>query len=169
MHPDRPKRGAGLPARYARCFVSNLGLEPIYIADALITLSGGDTSHTTNVTDRTQLTDRELENPREATNQGPMSTGDHSSIDDFAALIDRALAGAPKELDLDLVETVQVTVIAATAARGQLVGARRAFALECEGGDRKLRARTVMAEQVKGRAGRRALQRDLENRLQIDQ
>ena len=39
---------------------------------------------------------------------------------------------------------------------------------EREGADLKLRARTVMAEQVKGRTGRQALQHDLENRLQID-
>ena len=161
-------QGAGVGLS-VRCFVSNLRLEPIYIVDVLLTLSGDDTSHTVNVTDRTQLTDRELENPREATNQGPMSTGHHSSIGDFATLIDRALASAPKELDLEIVETVRVMLIAATAAWGPLLGARRVFTLEREDGDRKLRARTVMAEQVKERAGRRALQRDPENRLRIDQ
>ncbi|WP_334062992.1 hypothetical protein [Limimaricola cinnabarinus] len=158
--------GSGLSAR---CFVSNLGLEPIFVVDVLITLSGADLRHTINVTDRTQLTDRELENPREATNQGPMRTGDHSSIGDFATLIDRAMAGAPDKLELDMVETVEVTVVAATAARGSVVGARRIFALETDDGARLLRARAVMAEQIGGRAGRRALRRDLEDRLRVDQ
>ena len=157
--------GAGLSAR---CFISNLGLEPIYVVDVLITLAGGDQRHTVNVTDRTQLTDRELENPREATNQGPMNTGDHASIGEFATLLDRAVAGAPEGLDIDEVETVEVTVVAATAARGSLVGARRQFALEYDGENRSLRARASMAEQIVGRAGRRALRRDLENRLRTD-
>jgi hypothetical protein len=158
--------GGGLKAR---CFISNLGLEPVYVVDVLITLSGSDKRHTVNVTDRTQLTDRELENPREATNQGPLKTGDHVSIGEFSTLLDRAVAGAPEGLALDEVERVEVTVVAATAARGSLVGARRRFALERDDNGHVLRALAMMAEQITSRAGRRTLRRDLEGRLGIVQ
>ena len=158
--------GTGLSAR---CFVSNLGLEPIYIVDVLVTLTGPELQHTINVTDRIHLEDKDLENPREATNQGPMRTGDHSNIGEFAKLVDRAMVAAPENFHLETVNSVSVTVVAATAARGSLIGARRTYALECHDGERLLRARTVMAKQITGRAGRRALQRDLEDRLRVDQ
>lgn len=86
-------------------------------------------------------------------------------------MLDRARAGAPEDLKHQHVGTVQVSVAAATAARGSLIGARRRFALEGEGEgeDSISRARTVMAEQISGRVGHRVLQRDLKIRLQIDQ
>lgn len=59
--------GAGLSAK---CFISNLGLEPIYVLDVLLTLKTEDQQHLVNVTERSQLTDREQANPKEATNQG---------------------------------------------------------------------------------------------------
>ena len=42
MHPDHAGSRGGLKAR---CFISNLGLEPVYVVDVLITLSGGDKRH----------------------------------------------------------------------------------------------------------------------------
>ena len=41
---------------------------------------------------------------------------------DFTSLLDRAVAGTLDELGLDKAKTVEVTVVAATAARGALVG-----------------------------------------------
>lgn len=156
--------GAGLTAKY---FVSNLGLEPIYILDILLAIRTGEKQHVVNVTDRAQLSDAEQADPREATNQGPLSTGDHESMGQISTLLDRALDGAPEEISLDRVEGVEVTVIAATAARGLLVGARRRYELRREGDGRHLKPASIMAEQITGRRGRRSLRGDLEKQLTL--
>lgn len=44
-------------------------------------------------------------------------------------LLERALSGAPENVTIDRVRVVEVTVVAATAARGLLVGARRSYEL----------------------------------------
>lgn len=156
--------GAGLSAK---CFISNLGLEPIYVLDVLLTLKTEDQQHLVNVTERSQLTDREQANPKEATNQGPLSTGDHESIGEVGVLLDRALSGAPENVTIDRVRVVEVTVVAATAARGLLVGARRSYELVGEEDERRLKPTTVMAEQITRRRSRRSLREDLQKRLEI--
>jgi hypothetical protein len=159
-------QGAGA-ALNAKCFVSNLGLEPIYIAEVVIDLVVAGEQCQAVVTDRTLMSDQELQDPREATNQGPLQSGHHSSIGEFGDLIRRGLSASKCEGRLEDVSDVTITVVAATAAKGAVTGARRAFVIEGSGEDRILHGRTLMAEQITGRAASRKLRRDLEERLGI--
>ena len=159
-------QGAGA-ALNAKCFVSNLGLEPIYIAEVVIDLMVGGERCQAVVTDRTLMSDQELQDPREATNQGPLQSGHHSSIGEFEDLIRRGLSSSECKGTLDEVSEVTVTLVTATAAKGAVTGARRAFVIEGSGDDRILHGRTLMAEQITGRAASRKLRRDLEQRLGI--
>lgn len=159
-------QGAGA-ALNAKCFVSNLGLEPIYIAEVVIDLVVAGEQCQAVVTDRTLMSDQELQDPREATNQGPLQSGHHSSIGEFGDLIRRGLSSSECKGTLDEVSEVTVTVVTATAAKGAVTGARRAFVIEGSGEDRNLHGRTLMAEQITGRAASRKLRRDLEQRLGI--
>jgi hypothetical protein len=159
-------QGAGA-ALNAKCFVSNLGLEPIYIAEVVIDLLVAGERCQAVVTDRTLMSDQELQDPREATNQGPLQSGHHSSIGEFGDLIRRGLSSSECKGTLDEVSEVTVTVVTATAAKGAVTGARRAFVIEGSGEDRILHGRTLMAEQITGRAASRKLRRDLEQRLGI--
>ena len=110
-------QGAGA-ALNAKCFVSNLGLEPIYIAEVVIDLLVAGERCQAVVTDRTLMSDQELQDPREATNQGPLQSGHHSSIGEFGDLIRRGLSSSECKGTLDEVSEVTVTVVTATAANG---------------------------------------------------
>jgi hypothetical protein len=159
-------QGAGV-ALNAKCFVSNLGLEPIYIVEVVVDFVVGDKKCLAVVTDRTLMNDQELQDPREATNQGPLQSGHHSSIGEFEDLIRRGLSASEDGRILDEVSEVTITVVAATAAKGDITGARRAFVIEGTGEDRILHGRSLMAEQITGRSASRKLRRDLEERLGI--
>ncbi|MCZ4260601.1 hypothetical protein O4G76_07070 [Limimaricola sp. G21655-S1] len=159
-------QGAGAALK-GRCFVSNLGLEPIYIVEVVIDLVVAGEQCQAVVTDRTLMSDQELQDPRETTNQGPLQSGHHSSIGEFGDLIRRGLSSSECNGTLDEVSEVTVTVVTATAAKGAVTGARRAFVIEGSGQDQILHGRTLMAEQITGRAASRKLRRDLEKRLGI--
>ncbi|PHP28660.1 hypothetical protein [Limimaricola cinnabarinus] len=159
-------QGAGAELK-AKCFVSNLGLEPIYIVEVVVDLMVNGKPCQAVVTDRTLMTDHELEDPREATNQGPLQSGRHSSIGEFEDLVRRGLSASKREGSLEDVSEVTITVVTATAAKGAVTGSRRAFVIEGTGEDRILHGRTLMAEQITGRAASRKLRRDLEVRLGI--
>ncbi|WP_116087648.1 hypothetical protein [Tropicimonas sp. IMCC34011] len=153
--------GTGLNAR---CFISNLGFEPIYIHDLLLTLENGHVE-TSNITDRSELSAEELNNPAEATNQGPLKSGDFIDIGSYGQLINRVREfGSDKEMAGDL-SNVTLTVIAANAAEAQLVAAKRTFRIEWNGETAVLRAATLTAQQIRGWFAKRRLRKFLEARL----
>ncbi|WP_370159320.1 hypothetical protein [Limimaricola soesokkakensis] len=156
-------QGAGAALK-AKCFVSNLGLEPIYIVEVVIDLIVEGEQCQAVVTDRTLMSDQELQDSREATNQGPLQSGHHSSIGEFEDLIRRGLSAGDSKRKIEDVSDVTIPVV---AAKGAVTGARRAFVVEGSGEDRILHGRTLMAEQITGRAASRKLRRDLERRLGI--
>src|SRR5690554_2505690 len=65
--------GAGVGLK-ARCFVSNLSLEPIYLFEVIVEVKTGSGTYRSSVTDRTELPDQQLRDPAEATNQGPLKS-----------------------------------------------------------------------------------------------
>ncbi len=159
-------QGAGV-ALNAKCFASNLSLEPICIVEVVIDLVVGGEQCQAVVTDRTLMNDQELQDPREATNQDPLQSGHHSSIGEFGDLIRRGLSAGECKGSIEDVSDVTITVVAATRAKGAVTGARRAFVIEGTGDDRILHGRTLMADQITGRAARHKLRRDVEKRLRI--
>ncbi|WP_147115252.1 hypothetical protein [Tateyamaria sp. syn59] len=159
-------QGAGAALK-AKCFVANLGLEPIYIVEVVVDLVVGGERSQAVVTDRTLMSDQELQDPREATNQGPLQSGHHSSIGEFEDLIRRGLFAGECRGSLDEVSDVTVTVVTATAAKGAVTGARRAFVIEGRGEERILHGRLLMAEQITSKAASRKLRREVEQRLGI--
>ena len=153
--------GTGLGAR---CFVSNLGFEPIYINDILLTLENGEVQ-TANITDRSELTDEELRNPAEATNQGPLKSGDYLDIGSYRQLINRVRTfGSDQEMAGDLSRIV-LTVVGTTAAEANLIAARRSFRVDWREDSAILRPTSLNAEQIRGWRARRRIRRHLEAEL----
>jgi hypothetical protein len=153
--------GKGLSAR---CFVSNLGFEPIYINDVLLTLENGD-AQTANITDRSELSDDELRNPAEATNQGPLKSGDFLDIGSYRQLINRVRTfGSDQEMAGDLSQ-IMLTVVGITAAEANLIAAKRSFRVEWREDSAILRATSINAEQIRGWRARRRIRRHLEAEL----
>lgn len=148
----------------ARCFIANLGFEPIYVLELILEIEGGGERHSSIITDRRAMTDRELNDPRAAANQGPIKSGegfDAGSFDDLAAKV-RAARNLP---DDHPVEAVELTVVAVSAASAAPVAACRKYRVEQTRYGSRLNAETVGARQVRSLRARRRLKRRLKEHL----
>jgi hypothetical protein len=148
-----------------RILVSNLGLEPIYILDIMLTHRTGTGETTASVTDRTEVDPSELTNFDRATLQRPLKSGEYVEIGTIDNMLERAahrLEGARSDPDLSCIE---ITVAAVTAAESSIVAARRSFDVRHESDHFLLRPRTLYAEQIRGKRGRRRIERQLTDML----
>ena len=64
----------------ARTFVSNLGFEPIYILEIMLTVSTSDGARETSIADRTEIAKENLASPSDVTVQGPLKSGEYVDI-----------------------------------------------------------------------------------------
>lgn len=142
-----------------RMLISNLGLEPIYILDIMLTYHTKTAEKTVSVADRTEVDPSERTSTERATLQRPLKSGEYVEIGTIDTLLDRAARGAHDgRSDLDLTG-IGITVAAVTAAASGIVAARRIFDIQ-HGDDRlTLRPRTLYAEQIRKRRGRLRIER----------
>ncbi len=83
-------RGSG-EGMDAKIILSNLGYEPIYVQDVLVTMDiEGDGESTHYVTDRRELPEEETSKGLRGTTQGPMGTGDYISLGSVRGILQRA-------------------------------------------------------------------------------
>lgn len=154
----------------AHCFVTNLGLEPVYVLDIILDLTRPDGSRVRAVIPERneQLPGDDQPGPddgRGATNVGPLASGEEIDIGRFRTMIDRACAENPDvQADMPLSE-LEITVVTITAARAALCAASRAYRVEQHDGVVSLRATSIKARQIQGVLARRRLARELEQRL----
>lgn len=152
--------GAGMEAR---CFIANLGFEPIYVAQLLMTVTTPDRVVDAAVTERVLLSDAQQQDPSHATNQGPLRSGDSYDAGSFGDLVARALgietAEGARVLGFDL------TVVAIHAARSDFVGATRHFDVLDRDGGAEIMPDDVITRQLRSPLARRRLRRKLERDL----
>ncbi|MFD1913080.1 hypothetical protein [Halodurantibacterium flavum] len=153
----------------ARCFVANLGMEPIYISDILLTVGAGDQQHRAAVTECNEVPREDLNTPASATNQGPLRAAQSHDIGAFDTLIARArnATGAPlAESDL---RELRVLVIGWTASTATLVAAERSFDIVADtstpNGAPRVRPNDLRTHQIRSFFVRRRLQREMAERL----
>lgn len=157
--------GAGVGLE-SHCFVSNLGYEPIYVMDLTMTLTGKRRTCTAFITDRWEMREEDLNNPRDATNRGPLESGRHFNVGRFDDLVGRAQATLPATLDADDVHRIELTVIANTAASTTVIAACRTFVCESGDGSRRLVPATIDTRQIRSFRERRRIMRELQRRLE---
>lgn len=157
--------GAGVGLK-ARCFVTNLGLEPVYLLDLLVEIETEEGMQQARITDRTELSDEELKNPAEATNQGPLKSGEFIDIGSFETLVKRASSeDHPFRPGAD-VFSIEITALIATATTSSLAGASRKYVVRCdEDGRIQLFPTNIIATQIRSRAGQRRLRKKLSHEL----
>lgn len=154
----------------AHCFVTNLGLEPIYVLDIILDLTRPDGSRVRAVIPERneQLPEGDQPGPddgRGATNVGPLCSGVQIDIGRFSTMIERACAENP-EVQADMpMASLEITVVTITAARAELCAASRAYRIEDRAGAIRLCATSIKAKQIQGFFARRRLARELEQRL----
>lgn len=153
--------GVGLDAR---CLIANLGHEPLYVMEMIARIETDEGAHEAVVTDRADLNDEELNDPSEAAHQGPVKSGEGYDAGSFGEHVRkvRRIEGVPERARLSRVE---LTVVAATAAKGQPVAAVRGYRVtEGEHGP-VLRPEGLQARQVRSLGARRRLKRRLKRDL----
>ncbi|WP_102108096.1 hypothetical protein [Oceaniglobus roseus] len=148
-----------------RCFVANLGLQPIYLQDVVVQLNHDDGSAPRHVvTDRTELRSDQLTRPGEATNRGPLESGGLIDIGSFSTLLARANR-QPDDPDLERLTSVEVTVAAINAASSAVIGGRRCFAIRKDPEGWSVVPESVTTDQIRWPWRRRRLMRELEREL----
>jgi hypothetical protein len=152
--------GRGLEAR---CFVANLGLEPLYLSDVLVEIEVPGDSHRAIITDRSEMDDEQLNNPDEATNQGPISSGAQVDIGSFRDLAHRA-----RELDGyagEEIHAVEVITVAMTASKGSHIYTSRKWRVSSEEGSKILQPMSRRSKQITSWRERRKLKKELDQNL----
>jgi len=135
----------------ARCLVTNMSAEPIYLLGTFVAFRGSDSPDTDKwieVTERDELESDELNDLTEATNQGPLSTGEVRDIGDFATMERRARGRAPDGLP-EQPEEMSVMVVAASGHAAKLVGCRQSFAISHGDEDADYVPRHVVPKQIR--------------------
>lgn len=158
--------GAGRGMR-THCFVTNLGLEPIFLLDIILDLTQPDGTRVRAViperNERWSDDDPlDTADARIATNVGPLRSGEEIDIGRFSTLIERACLENPQVRADMPVACLEVTVVAITAAGATLCGASRRYRVDHDAeGAVRLRPTTVKARQLQGVFARRRLSREL--------
>lgn len=155
----------------AHCFVTNLGLEPVYLLDVIIDLVEADGRVIRAViperTEHRSSDPAAEDDVRRATNVGSLTSGGERDLGRFRTLIERACTENPDIKAESPFAGLEVTVVAVTASQAELCGASRAYRLEHVADDkRRLRARTIKAHQLQGFFARRKLARLLTAQLE---
>lgn len=145
----------------ARILVSNLGFEPIYILEIMLTVWTAKGEQMSSVADRTEIARDNLETPGQATLQGPLKSGDVVDIGSFENLLDRARASRFDELDPPDIRRFEITVAAITAANAGIAAATRRFSIRQNDERICLDAEGLYARQIRGRWQSRQIERQL--------
>ncbi|MFN3273405.1 MAG: hypothetical protein ACK41U_01900 [Paracoccus sp. (in: a-proteobacteria)] len=148
----------------ARALVSNLGFEPVYILEIILTVWSGDGERTSSVADRAEVAEvarAERRSPSEATLQGPLKSGEYVDIGSIKDLLERDRLQFFEPIDLDDISRIEITVAAITAATNSIVAAKRSFRRDEGPGKRALVPETLYARQIRSRRGRRSIERKI--------
>ncbi|MBM9593213.1 hypothetical protein [Roseitranquillus sediminis] len=155
--------GAGIGLD-ARCFIANLGLEPIYISQLLMRVSTEDGEHEAATTDRQDMTEEQMKDPKNATNQGPLSSGKSFDAGSFRELTRQVLRANSLDEDTPMVR-LELTVVAMNASSAMLFAARRRYDMIDVRGQQLLEPQTLSTEQIRSIFQRRRLRRQLRQNL----
>ena len=145
----------------ARCFVANLGMDPVYITSVTVRLHYDHTSETRDITDVQGVGDDAPAWQR--TLQGPMKSGDSRAIGTLEDLLGPALEAAG--LSLEAIRHFDLQVAAFTASDSEIVAAERGFRLEHSGEGVGVRPLTIETRQIRSLFARKRIRRQLRESL----
>ena len=149
----------------ARILVSNLGLEPLYVLEIMLTVWTADGERMSSVADRTEIAKDQHESPRQATLQGALKSGDHVDIGSVTDLLDRARHQSFDQIEPDDIRHLKVTVAAITAADSHIAAAERRFSMRRDGDTLSLRPVNLAAQQIRSRHQRRKIETQMRKGL----
>jgi len=162
----------GGPGLDARCLVSNMSQDAIYIRSLIFDLTTAEGTSSRSVTEIEDLED--WKGPTDLnlwTRQGPLTAGSVRDMGTFRAMLDHALRArtapaAPSAIaSVDLIEQVRVTVIAHYGPEDLLVAAEQTYTFDRRDGATWLIPQAVTPRQIRSRAERGRIMTRLEQEV----
>lgn len=152
----------------ARCLISNMSPEAIYIESLIATVEISERQWVRPVTDAHELAEKQDQNLRSMTMQGPLKQGEVMDVGSFRDLVRHVVRDAecPVPADAEFPDDLTALEIQAIADFGPddlLVGAKRRFELARENGAWTLGRHSPHTEQIRSRSERRRIKQLLEN------
>ncbi len=141
----------------ARCLVTNMGSDMVYILGIKVDVRAGEERFATLVTDRVHEDDPLGGEMRDRTNQGPLSGGEVLDIGAFRRICERAMEDAAGRVP----DSVEITVIVAAQQAKRLMGGYKRFEVREEGGTVSYRSEDVLTRQITSARRRRDLEQEL--------
>lgn len=143
----------------ARCLITNMGSEPIYLLDVIAELELEDGKQSVRVTDRDELKEDDVTKPSERTNQGPLDSGAFVDVGSFREVFMRAESRLGLQGPQNRVTSVVLTAVAASNHAKHLVAGCREFkVLRGEDEVPRFVPTSVLTHQIKSWRRRRDLQ-----------
>ncbi|SCY93480.1 hypothetical protein [Microvirga guangxiensis] len=151
-------RGAGSGLE-ARCLISNMSAEAIYIESIIATAETTEGRWSSPVTEMLEgRSDLDLK-----TRQGPLLAGHFVDVGSFESLIDPALpGGAVAPNGLEKLVALELKVVAVHGSEDLLAGATRRFEVIRRPGRLLLKGHSVGTHQIRSRREREKLHDDVE-------
>lgn len=159
-------RGGGANLE-ARCLISNMSAEAIYVTSILATLEAEGGQWSDPITDG-ELPDRWRQDQEpDLTRQGPLASAGYRDIGHFSGFVERVVqrTAAPPVLERDDAFVLELLVVAYYAAEYLPVAAVRRFDITRDGADWRLQAQTVGTRQIRSRRERRRIEERLRQDL----
>ncbi|UOM35584.1 hypothetical protein [Acuticoccus sp. I52.16.1] len=152
-----------------RCFIANLGMEPVYVSDISLVMHDHD-QYVATITDRTSSDSDDASDapPKSGTYQGPLRAGEYMDIGSFRSMLDRA-ACASGRLDAPVdpanFGAFDIVAVASTAGNALISASVRTFGLYNDGDTWLVVPRRIDTTQIRSRGARLRLKRYLEMRM----
>lgn len=181
-HQLRPKilinRGAGYRMN-AKCVITNMSSETIYMEMVLLTLYTRDDKIVRSLSDLEISTTPEDGDRRAHWFQGPLGSGEFIDIGTFQELIERSVSIQEDDQEGDQegdqkgplqvleIDHISILVAGSYTAQDGIIAADREFDVIVRDGHRMLRPRTLVARQIRSTRKRRALEHYIVNELDL--
>jgi hypothetical protein len=151
-------RGGGRTSA-ARCVISNMSAEAVYVEAIVLTLGDGDRRSVCHLSELDVSLSSDGD-PRSQIFQGPLNSGEFIDIGTFDSLIDRARNSfAEQEALRNDTENLQVMVVGNYTGDDGLIAAERTYQLAVKEERRLLISATVSTRQVRSRHELRNIER----------
>ena len=158
-------RGAGHGIR-ARCLITNMSLEPIYVTSLVATLVTEEERLDVALTDLRDLPEDLGTDPRSAMRQGSLATGHYLDLGHFDEVLAQLVEATDDFDDVEAVKALELTAVALYASDRHPVGARRCFAIERGNGrGPRITPTDITTKQLRSRRERRKLLATLSKHL----
>lgn len=144
----------------ARCVLSNMSSEPIYIEAIVISLEGDEDDQICSLSDFEIRSSSEVD-PRVKMLQGPLDSAEMVDIGSYREILDQIMDFNGRS-GAGYTGKFTITVIATYTAENALVASERTYEAYEDGGKVRLYSPTVSAQMVRSKRERRRLQRLLE-------